>query len=373
MYREGPHGCLWRTSFAVRGRGRLEKAGTREAAAENAPLCCSPPYALEGQPSTYAASIACTKCLDLKPKCPIPAILAEGLAARVQSVQPSDLEELDPALPLSTYLTDPPDKSLLHIIVEHPPVHRDKRLKVGSPIHSLARILPRSADQRRSLWIKPKDVSDGSIAERIAEQQIGLETPSELSKSVYAVRGIQRNQKHRIFNDRPYPDLDIAPIALLYDGFGIFQDIYAGRTKEPVDHDISKMARFVKAVTAFCDKMSLFYDDGDQRRDAGLPLLDEIFQAYDGDAFQSNQPSAVGSVRTDGHSLCIVGGAADVVVQFKPEAGIAGVAEFLGLSYIARLHRVATARNMDLYERWRAPTLMITVAGAFLSTDSLSV
>jgi hypothetical protein len=159
----------------------------------------------------------------------------------------------------------------------------------------------------------------------------------------------------------------------LYDGFGEFQDIFAGRTEEPINSDISKAAGFVKAVTAFCNEMSLFYKDEYGRRDAGLPLLDDIFHAYDGYTFESIRPSVVGSVCSDGHSLCRFGascGTADVVVEFKLEAGIA---DLPAISYLARLHHLATERKKDLYEGWRAPALIITIAGALLSTDSLNV
>ena len=208
-----------------------------------------------------------------------------------------------------------------------------------------------------------------SIAERVAAQKIRYETPSDLA-DLNNARKFQDDQNYRIFNDRPRPDRGIAPIALLYDGFAEFQDIFAGRKEEPVNSDLSKAADFVRAVTVFCDEMSLYHKDEDRRRDAGLPLLDEIFHAYDGYTFQSIQPSAIGSVRSDGHSLCLIGGAADVVVEFKVEADIADLQE---ISNLARLHFLATERNEDLYEGWRAPALMITIAGALLPTDSLNV
>ncbi|KAF8958694.1 hypothetical protein BDZ97DRAFT_1840869 [Flammula alnicola] len=176
----------------------------------------------------------------------------------------------------------------------------------------------------------------------------------------------ESNQKvpsEKILDDRPKPDADIAPIPLLYDGFGQFLDIFDGGTDVPGLSEVN-VSELQNAVDEFAQKMCCFYDNEDGRRTVALPALDCIFSARTGTTIPSLHAAAIGSIRTDGHNVAEHGGGA-LVAKFKNRsAGNNAIPEVELTGYAARLHATGMEDHQDLFERWRVPSLGLTVVGA---------
>lgn len=181
----------------------------------------------------------------------------------------------------------------------------------------------------------------------------------------------QHNSSEKILDDRPEPDADIAPISLLYDGFGDFLDIFDGKTDVAGLSEIN-IAELQKAVDDFAQKMCRFYDDEDGRRTTALRALNCIFSARTGTAIPSLHAAAIGSVRTVGYNVARHGGGA-LIVGFKNQsAGNKAIAEVELTGYVARLHATGMDEHRDLFERWRVPCLGLTVVGK-LPHSSLTI
>ncbi|KAF8804084.1 hypothetical protein BYT27DRAFT_7108055, partial [Phlegmacium glaucopus] len=187
-------------------------------------------------------------------------------------------------------------------------------------------------------------------------------TPSTMAQpSIY--ENNQRTPSEKILDDRPKQDADIAPIPLLYDGFGEFLDIFDGGTDVPGLSEVNAL-ELQKAVDDFAQKMCLFYDNEDEQRTATLPALDRIFSARTGTTIPSLHAAAIGSVRSDGHNVAKHGGGA-LVAEFKNQsAGNKAIAEVELTGYVARLHATGMKEHQDLFERWKVPSLGLTVVGA---------
>ncbi|EGO20156.1 hypothetical protein SERLADRAFT_417942 [Serpula lacrymans var. lacrymans S7.9] len=88
----------------------------------------------------------------------------------------------------------------------------------------------------------------------------------------------------RILDDRPSPDKVIPPVALLYHGFGLFLDICRGRLDIQQLKEV-KQKDLKLAVDIFAQKMSGYYCDEDERRDAALTAIHHIFSHRTGVQF----------------------------------------------------------------------------------------
>ncbi|EJC99037.1 uncharacterized protein FOMMEDRAFT_161252 [Fomitiporia mediterranea MF3/22] len=105
-----------------------------------------------------------------------------------------------------------------------------------------------------------------------------------MAPSTFATPSVyKKNQEtdQRILDDRPCPDTDVPPIALLYAGFGRFIDIYQG-DKEAPTLSREDAACFETAVDEFADEMTCFYDHENLRRDAAIPILNRILPTFAG-------------------------------------------------------------------------------------------
>jgi hypothetical protein len=167
-------------------------------------------------------------------------------------------------------------------------------------------------------------------------------------------QSLQADPFQKILDDRPSPDADIAPIALLYHGFGRFEDVIACPKATLVE-------QFKPAVDKFAEAMSRFYPE-DQRRDAGLPLLNAIFAIRAEKMIPSLSAAAIGSVRSNGHSVDRHG-MVNTVVELKNElAGISSIPHVEVVAYAAHAHARIDG-TQRLLEGWRVPCLGITIVG----------
>ena len=78
-------------------------------------------------------------------------------------------------------------------------------------------------------------------------------------------------------NDRPYKDIQITPIALLYAPFGEFLDHIRN---PPMDSDALDLAKLEASVNEFSSLMCQHYSDEVSRRDKVLKALNAFFKCY---------------------------------------------------------------------------------------------
>jgi hypothetical protein len=104
--------------------------------------------------------------------------------------------------------------------------------------------------------------------------------------------------------------------------------------------------------------MCKFYADENERRDAGLPLLNHIFAIND-ETSPRLAATAIGNYRSDGHGVDIDGTHA-IVVEFKNElTGITSHPQVEGAGYCTHLQK----RVSTMIDAWRIPSLGITIVG----------
>lgn len=148
---------------------------------------------------------------------------------------------------------------------------------------------------------------------------------------------LQQDPSHKILDDHPIPAADMLPIPLLYDCFGHFLDIVDGLETASGMADV-KVPELQKHVDNLASVMTQYYPSEDLRRDAALPCLWHIFLAHSGTQISELQPAAIGSVRSDGHNQCPLGGGLGTV-EFKNEAtGINSIPQVEVLGYLMHLN-----------------------------------
>ncbi|KDR69821.1 hypothetical protein GALMADRAFT_76982 [Galerina marginata CBS 339.88] len=197
--------------------------------------------------------------------------------------------------------------------------------------------------------------------DHMKRSKLAMTAPSTMAQPSYYEEN-QKTSSEKILDDRPKVDPHIAPISLLYDGFGDFLDIFDGRADVPGLAEVN-ILELHKAVDDFALKMCRFYDNDDERRTAALPALNCIFSARTGTTIPSLLAAAIGSLRTDGHNVTKHGGGA-LIAQFKNRsAGINAIPEVELTGYVAHSHATGMEEHQDLFERWRVPSLGLTVVG----------
>jgi hypothetical protein len=164
--------------------------------------------------------------------------------------------------------------------------------------------------------LKHKQVrsSSPSLKSRLKKTKVGIKAPSRLGRpSVYWK--MQADPAQRLLDDRPSPDVSVAPIALLYAGFGRFDDIVAGRT--PLDtvvrNNSIKISNFDASTSVFVEAMPDKLEKDSDRQDEGFKHLNRILGAAPGlyrhrlsPAAITQDQSDVHSVNDDGQPLCVV-------------------------------------------------------------------
>lgn len=153
-------------------------------------------------------------------------------------------------------------------------------------------------------------------------------------------------------DDRPYPDLDIPPISLLYGPFGEFDDIFARRLV-PLDDLNIDLAMFEQTVDEFATAMLDCYENENLRWGAARPLFSKI--GFDLPA------ASVGSTpyRTDGHYE--VNGLMVTALEIKNEqADTKSIPYVKAALYVGQSHKEAAKA---MCRHWRVPALCITLVG----------
>jgi hypothetical protein len=201
--------------------------------------------------------------------------------------------------------------------------------------------------------------SENGHVERLKRSKLATVAPSVTAQpSEY--RSLQRRPSQRILDDCPERDEDLPPVSLIYDGFGSFKDIFHGQVDVPGLSDID-LTQLQDRVDALADKMCRFYPLEDDRRDAAIPHLNSIFAARTGVTIPELLPAAIGSARTDGHNV-ERHGAPGIVIEIRNwPANNNGIPQVKISGYVARSH--ARFVPAELLERWRVPTLGLTIVG----------
>jgi len=210
--------------------------------------------------------------------------------------------------------------------------------------------------------------SSETFAARVKRSKVVKLAPSALAKPTEYEK-LQNNPEERILDDRPQDD-DIPPASLLYEGFGQFMDIVAGR---PVDgcNNVNAFDLHL-AVDEFAESMCLFYPNEDTRAKFGRTYINKILAARR-DGFRSTITAAsigpvnstASAVRTDGH---FTGhhGVAVIINEFKNRsAGNSGLPEVEMVGYFA--HSFADSSCLERFpklEGWRVPAVAITIVGS---------
>lgn len=259
---------------------------------------------------------------------------------------PDGVEKLSDVLePLSEFFENLPSNKV-HVIV---------LLPNGEALH-----IDLFRDSRTSS-VKQKRARSPSLSlrSRLKKTKLGTEAPSRLGQpSVYWT--MQADPAQRLLDDRPSPDASIAPIALLYAGFGRFDDIVTGRMSiDTVIRDNSINASdFDTSASAFLKSMSDKFDKESDRLDEGLKHLNRIIGAAP--ALESYRLSAarIDKYYSDGRSIDKDGQPLSVVEFKNLITNIQADPCVEAVGYVAKHHM---AMEKDLH--WRLPCLVITVVG----------
>ena len=99
-------------------------------------------------------------------------------------------------------------------------------------------------------------LGEAEAAEDYLESPLAMSAPSAIA--VHSeVRTMQRISSHRVMNDRPAPDTNHPPIALLYYGFGRFLDFATGASMEPMLDFDQRQLEF--SVDGFMASMNAYF------------------------------------------------------------------------------------------------------------------
>ena len=186
-------------------------------------------------------------------------------------------------------------------------------------------------------------------------------TEKSISKYYNVYERLQHQPSEKILDDRPEPDPDIPPIPLPYDGFGHFLDIVDAHDDVPGLADVDVLM-LRKEVDDLASKMTGYFNNEDDQRDAALPCLDCIFSVRGGITIPKLAAAAIGS---DGYNIATHGTGTMAVKVKNWSTGTTSLPQIELVCYIVRLD----ARGMDdnirrqLYLQWRVPCLGLTIIG----------
>ncbi|KAG7085461.1 hypothetical protein E1B28_003022 [Marasmius oreades] len=166
-----------------------------------------------------------------------------------------------------------------------------------------------------------------------------------------------------IFDDRPKPDYNVAPIALLYPPYGDFLDACA-KPKEFEAIDLIAMMREVDALVVIA---AGFHKDEDERNNQFIDALNRILQCYHdrSDQLAPMSCAIIAQKRTtDGYTSDPI---ADRSLEVKCNTGSAtSNAEVQVALHVHNINASAQERCPKLFERYRVPTLAMTLNGTSL-------
>ena len=205
-----------------------------------------------------------------------------------------------------------------------------------------------------------------ALLDRFCNSKLVREAPSKVSQSYHS---LQEDNEERILDNRPREDHPIPPISLLYDGFGVFEDVVNESVQVPGENDILE-SQLWGEVEAFTKRMAGFYGTEAQRREVLLAHLERIFGAR-------RDPQAVGEriraskigplqISWDGHSNG-EHGATVFCLQCKNELyGITSEPSAELVSHIASSFKEqleGEGKHRALFDGWRVPALGMTQIG----------
>ncbi|KAF8343363.1 hypothetical protein F5887DRAFT_1283597 [Amanita rubescens] len=254
-----------------------------------------------------------------KPKDSIAATPANTLAQRIGNDLSKIADKLEPTDKLfSIFSRWPPNPNDIHIIVKVP---------------GLATVI-----QQKRVLSEQED-----ILYRVKRAKIVTIAPSSAAKPDIS-ETLEPTEK--IFDDRPEPDPNIPPVALLYEGFGHFLDIMDGRDVPGMaDIDVMKLHREVD--------------------DSTLPQ-----QHFLGTSRYQDPPlsaAAIDSGNSDGYNTG-PHRAATAVVDIKNRiTGINAIPYVELACYVVRLNATGMGNHPELFQQWRVPCLGLTIVGCKLT------
>jgi len=201
-----------------------------------------------------------------------------------------------------------------------------------------------------------------TLADRFGKLKLVNEAPSSISKPE-SYQALQKQPKERIQDDRPYVDRFVPPISLLYDGFGVFEDVFRERCPVSGEDRIIDV-KLWDEVNIFANRMAQFYQTEAERRGTVLDSLGWIFRAR-------RDPHAVGDSRIGSHQIISDGhvngkhGAIVFCIKCKNELwGISCEPSAELVSHIASSFKEQlTGRHRALFDGWRVPALGMTQIG----------
>jgi hypothetical protein len=202
---------------------------------------------------------------------------------------------------------------------------------------------------------------DDDFLTRVKRTKVVQVAPSLLAHPA-TYESLQGDPKERILDDRPQEDKDIPPISLLYDGFGQFLDIAAGRTDVKGFNDV-KALELQSAVDEFAQSMCGLFENEDKRREEGLRLLNKIFAARKDCPYPLRLAAALGCVATDAY-FHSDDGMPHLVYDFRdPCTGNSAIPQVRLVGYFAHSFARAVEDRAKGLDGWRVPALGITVVG----------
>jgi hypothetical protein len=200
------------------------------------------------------------------------------------------------------------------------------------------------------------------VFDRLKRAKIVTTAPSTTGKlAIY--EHLQYQPSEKILDDRPEPDADIPPIPLLYHGFGHFLDIMDARDDVPGLADVEVLE--LRKEDDLASKMTGYFENENDRRDAALPCLNRIFDARSRIKIPLLSPTAIGSVVTNGHNTA-THSVGTMTVEFKNwSTGISALPQIELVCYVARLNAVEMndEARRQLYLGWRVPCVGLTIIG----------
>ena len=253
-------------------------------------------------------------------------------------------------LPLWLLLVADADQTLIVVFSGFSSVCLQLELCLGSPV-SFSGTTPPPASP--------------TLSEMFLELNLVREVPSVISRPEN-YKHLQSQPKQRILDNRPSVDQFIPPISLLYDGFGIFEDVRQGVPVPGQDKILER--ELWNNVGAFMEEMAKFHGSEAEQQSAVIDHLHEILHAH-------KNPEAVGGlisaskigsrqIISDGH---LNGAHKAMVFCFECKNELSNIpcepsTELV--SYIASSFREQfNGEHQSLFRGWRVPALGMTQIG----------
>lgn len=188
--------------------------------------------------------------------------------------------------------------------------------------------------------------------------------PSDVARSSLVCK-MQKNPSQRVANDRPEPDANHLPIALLYHGFGRFADIANGISTDHILDNID-WRTFEEKVDEFMTSMDNYYIKEIFRNGEAVQRLNDIFGCF----LEDRRPIAPGFIfegrYSDGHALGPTN-TVEVILEVKNELSGTSAEPTIELAayYTQSLKKDPVRDDLSLFS---FPALGIVLAGQYRRT-----